>query len=65
MASPLQALVFCKSMKAKLVVNHMLGCTIISAITLFILILNSFSSLEFNEYGLDYSGITKSVCFQM
>lgn len=47
MASPLQALVFC--------------CTIISAITLFILILNSFSSLEFNDYGLDYSGITKGI----
>jgi len=47
MASPLQTLVFC--------------CTIISAITLFILILSSFSSLEFNEYGLDYSGITKEI----
>lgn len=36
-------------------------CAITSAITLLILLINSFSSLEFNEYGLDYSSITKSI----
>lgn len=47
MAPPIQTLVIC--------------CSIISGFTLLILIINSFSSLEFNEYGLDYSGISKSI----
>jgi len=39
----------------------MIGCSVISGLTLLILLINSFSSLEFNEYGLDYSGISKSI----
>jgi len=35
-------------------------CCITGGVTLFLILLLSFSSLEFNEYGLDYSTITKS-----
>ena len=36
-------------------------CCCLSTFTLIILIIVSFSSLEFTEYGLDYSSITKTV----
>ncbi|EGR27141.1 SPFH domain band 7 family protein [Ichthyophthirius multifiliis] len=36
-------------------------CLGISIITLFTLLLSSFNSLEVNEYGLDYSSISKSI----
>ena len=37
------------------------GCTVFSLIALSILVLMSFSSLDANEYGLNYSGITKTI----
>ena len=36
-------------------------CVAITLFTLFILLMNAFSSLEINEYGLDYSAISKTV----
>eukprot|EP01015_Nassula_variabilis_P023204 TRINITY_DN4329_c0_g1_i4.p2 TRINITY_DN4329_c0_g1~~TRINITY_DN4329_c0_g1_i4.p2 ORF type:complete len:308 (-),score=28.49 TRINITY_DN4329_c0_g1_i4:122-1045(-) len=36
-------------------------CAAVSALTFLILLIGSFSSLEYNEYGLDYSWVTKSV----
>jgi hypothetical protein len=37
------------------------GCLIISLITGIILIIVSFKSLDINEYGLDYSSISKTI----
>ena len=37
------------------------ACFFVSALTLLILISSSFNSLEANEYGLDYSSLSKSV----
>ncbi|KAL4493157.1 hypothetical protein ABPG72_003242 [Tetrahymena utriculariae] len=37
------------------------ACCIISTVTLVIMIFSSFASLEVNEYGLDYSYISKSI----
>jgi len=37
------------------------ACCVVSCITLFFLIISSFSSLEINELGLDYSSISKTV----
>ena len=37
------------------------GCFALSILTFLILIIISFSSLEVNEYGLDYSSISKTV----
>lgn len=37
------------------------GCFVLSILTFLILIIISFASLEVNEYGLDYSSISKTV----
>ena len=37
------------------------GCTTLSLIGIGVLVLMSFSSLDANEYGLNYSGITKTI----
>lgn len=36
-------------------------CCCISSVILFIMILMSFSSLDYNEVGLDYSSISKTI----
>lgn len=42
-----------------------IGCLVVGVVAMLILILTSFRTLEVNEIGLDYSGITKSIDTQL
>jgi hypothetical protein len=41
--------------------KYKIGCCILSTITVIVLISISFRTLDINEYGLDYSSISKTI----